>query len=204
MSSKKYKIKDSQFCALSKDSQFRTWLSNNAQDLFIDLRKHLEVSTSCLSNKKKMIEIKDELFKRGIEDKLIEFLRSVYPTIISVSYSQSKISNTAIKINDMDKLNKHKVFKFFKPGFLTFPHKFIMADSNSDNLYARIKRFIKDKISVDYIVIGDRAYIEYFESKYVNEIKNINNESREIYNIKKKYNLGNFVKEEEFLEKINE
>lgn len=201
MAIKSYKIKQNQFCALSKNSNWQEWLRSNAIDLYYDLKDHLKGSTSCNSNKKKMIKIRKALHDKGLDKELLKFLKVFYPTILTpiLDNSSSDHSDTKIKTSKPEDLNKHKVFGAFFPGILVFPHKFIIADFNRDNLMKRLRRFIKNKLSIDYIIIGDRAYIEYFEPRYSKEAAQIDDEDREIYQFKKKHGLTrNVYDEEEF------
>lgn len=88
---------------------------------------------------------------------------------------------------ETEKLNKHGVFKIYNPGILTFPSKIILIDDDKLRLVRRTRNFVKNKYGVDYLIIEDRAYIEYFNLTHRNIVKQINPKMREI-NIYKRAN----------------
>ena len=83
-------------------------------------------------------------------------------------------------------MNKHGVFKSYKPGILSFPHKLILVDSNSEQLVKRVKDFLADKVKIDYLIIGDTAYIEYLMKKYEDILHQIPQNAREIEQFRRK------------------
>lgn len=78
----KYHISTSQYCAISREKLWQQWLGQIAPDLQQQLQQHLANSKGCRSNNTKMIEIQNELSKRGHMSKLIYFLEGNYPTAV--------------------------------------------------------------------------------------------------------------------------
>lgn len=181
---------------MSRDIRWHGWLEKYANDLCIELKEHLKISKSCKSNREKMIEIRNTLNKRGLDKELFNFLKAFYPTVLQPIQSNENKKSEPVKVSSADELNKHGIFKYFNPALLTFPHKFIIADNNSENLSERVRNFVKNKINFDYVIVDDRAYIEYFEPKYEKEAAKVTNDMMEIYQFKAKHNLlGKFVLE---------
>lgn len=152
---------------------------------------HLSVSKSCKSNKEVMVSIYHELIKRKLDGELITFLRQYYP--IAVRLDPASTSESTKKSIRSDS-NKHGVFKFYRPHLLTFPQKMIFIDDDRNKLLSRVKRFVSNKISVDYIIIDDRAYIEYFEPRFEPEVSKVRDVDREIYTYRRKNDIaGNVI-----------
>jgi hypothetical protein len=72
------------------------------------------------------------------------------------------------------------VFKQYKPGLLTFPQKLILVDADAESLLNRVKDFLKDKVQIDYLLLGDTAYIEYVLKKYEDVVSQIPEHAKEI------------------------
>jgi hypothetical protein len=83
-----------------------------------------------------------------------------------------------------------KVFQFYNPAVLTFPRKKIMVESNKAILRERVYEFIKDKYGVDFVIVDDHAYIEYFDREHRHVIDQIPKESREVYRYKHANKIG--------------
>jgi hypothetical protein len=188
-------IKTSAFCGLSRSADWQNWLKETAPDLHKDLMKVVGASKGCRANSNKMMDVYFELNKRKLEPELIVFLRRRFPWIIKENSSPIKAkqdkekaqkANTAHQVKnaraskDWEVLNKHKVFASYRPDILSFPQKFIIVDQPAA-LYDRVQRFVENKLAVDYLIVGDRAYIEYFEPKYAAIIDKIPRSSRDIY-----------------------
>lgn len=77
-----------------------------------------------------------------------------------------------------------RVFKTYNPSILILPMKKVTIENNKMILIKKVEEFIKYKLSCDYIIINNRAYIEYFDIEHRNESRLINKESREIYQYK--------------------
>ena len=104
------------------------------------------------------------------------------PTTVlrSSAIRTSQQVNQLKAVKDWASLNRHDVFKMYRPDILSFPQKLIIVD-HPKNLYDRVQRFTQDKLAVDYIIIEDHAYIEYFDMKYAAVIDKIPRENRDIY-----------------------
>ena len=85
--------------------------------------------------------------------------------------------------------DKHGVFEIYKPHLLTFPGKLIVRDPNPKSLQRRVQAFIRNKIGVDWIIIEDQAYIEYFFPQYRKTWEKLKSEDREIAQCRRKRGL---------------
>ena len=182
-----YRIKHNQFCALSKEEKFQLWLAGINSELYDELIKHLETYSSCASNRGKMIIINRKLEDLGLKDKLMEFLKEHYPLTIEYVDEKSEpeqiIDNSQIKV--IFTLKDDIIFPNYYPNLLTFPQKMVVQGP-PQILETYVKNFIADKINCDYIIIGDKAYIEYFCRKYKQEAAMVKPESRDIFKYKQR------------------
>lgn len=189
----KYRIRKSQFCTLSKEQKWQSWLQSVSQDLYDDLMNHLKISSSCGSNQAKMIDIQKGLEKRGLMNQMVSFLKKEYPTVIEqIIETNQKIQNKSHNI--ITKSVGTDVFQYYNPSLLTFPQKMIIENENIDELQSEVNEFCMDKIGCDYIIIGNKAFIEYFKRKYQKEYKEISIKQREIYKYRMKNGLDNNIK----------
>lgn len=181
-------IKTSHFCGLSSATDFRGWLKTTALDLYEEL-----VNTpikGCKSKQEKMIVIKDKLYNRGKGDELEAFIKRRYPYMIVEGPStplqkitqkiKAKPKALEVRLDHIEGVNKHKVFKHYRPDLLTFPQKYIIV-GDPLKLPDLIKSFVADKVGVDSIIIEDHAYIEYFKRKYSDIVDKIKPDTREIW-----------------------
>jgi hypothetical protein len=187
-------IKTSAFCGLSRSEDFQRWLKSTAEDLHEDLLTVIGSAKGCRANSNKMMDIYFELNDRGLEPHLITFLKRRFPWIIKDNphppapnrvrevkniRNEQRISQLK-SVKDWASLNRHNVFRSYRPDILSFPQKLIIVD-HPNNLYDRIQRFVGDKLAVDYLIIEDHAYIEYFDMKYAAVIDKIPRENRDVY-----------------------
>ncbi|MEM3097469.1 MAG: hypothetical protein QXU32_01950 [Nitrososphaerales archaeon] len=132
-----------------------------------------------------MITIYNELHTRGLGDKLIAFIKERFPYMVQTIPDQQpnvvkdKPPLPHKQLTHIEDLNKHGVFAHYRPDLLTFPQKYIMV-GEPDKLPDMVQQFIRDKVGVDYIIIDNTAYIEYFHKKYSDIAAKINPEDREI------------------------
>jgi len=184
------KIKKKYFCSLAHSDQWHGWLSANAKDLYNELMEVLKIP-GCRSNKNKMMEIYNAIYDRKLSKEFEDFVKEKFP--ILVDSKEPIVKNKVVRSRNTPKklrqnkvivpsvnLNKHNVFKSYNPNILSFPHKMIFVDGDRDSLDKKVKDFIKDKVGVDYIIIDDHAYIEYFMPKYGNIIDKIPTNTRDI------------------------
>lgn len=186
------RLKIDQFCGLSGAPDFRTWLRGAAPDLLDALVNN--PNKGCKANQDKMIEIHQSIYNRKLDKQFEDFMTMRYSYLIvkeGQSYSgqpafrpATSTGTSAVK-GHIDGLNKHEVFKHYRPDLLTFPHKYIMA-GNPATLQERVKKFVVDKFGVDYIIVEDYAYIEYFPRRYADIVDQVRPEDREIYAYRKR------------------
>jgi hypothetical protein len=181
----------SQFCALSREQPFHHWLQTIVPDQHDILMKHLETSTSCKSNKLKMIEIQSKIKERGFLSSLINYLLLEYPEVIEIIEEGKKIQRGVPKIV---MTNDNKVFRYYNPNLLSFPQKLIIKNVNVQALELSVLDFCKDKILTDYLIINNTAYIEYIKSKYYEEAKSVTDENRDLYQYRLRIGIASSVK----------
>lgn len=179
----KYRLRITQFCALSHDTQFQTWLQSNFHDLYEELIMHLSTSNSCTANKQKMVAIQLEIRKRGKADRLMDFLLREFPLVVEVLEEKTTKPVT-------EEIERPGIFNHYNPHLLTFPQKLILRNKDQSILVKSVDDFIKDKIDPDYLIIGDIAYIEYFKLKYVKEAKIIPTDARELVVYRRKNGIA--------------
>lgn len=183
-------IKTSAFCGLSRSDDWQNWLKVVASDLHQDLLSVVSAGKGCRANTNKMMDIYFELNKRGLEPQLITFLKRRFPWIVKDTEQvqpQRVLKPIAKKTQlveqqprDWNALNKHNVFMLYRPDILSFPQKLIIVDEPA-LIYGRVQAFIKNKLAVDYIIVENYAYIEYFDAKYAAVIDKIPRTARDIY-----------------------
>lgn len=195
-------IKTSAFCGLSRSEDFQNWLEVTAQDLYEDLLTVVEAAKGCRANSNKMMDIYFELNDRGLEPHLITFLKRRFPWVIKESklppspqlnFQKEKtdqIIRRAAITKDWQSVNKHHVFQSYRPDILSFPQKMILID-DPNKLYDKVQKFVQNKLAVDYILIDDHAYIEYFDMKYAAVVDKIPRENRDIYKYRWKMQHSN-------------
>jgi hypothetical protein len=190
-------LKSSAFCSLSRSADWQAFLKDIAPDLHKDLKRTLNSSKGCRTNSNKMMDIYHEINKRGLEKDLEVFLKRRFPWIIKQKHQptqkavKKQIMKTQIAmakrpaVRNWKTLNKHNVFKIYRPDMLSFPQKLILV-GNTETLHDNVQSFVKDKLAVDYLIIEDRAYIEYFEVKYSGVIDKIPRNKRDIFQYRQK------------------
>lgn len=182
----KYKIKTRQYCSLAKEQLWQSFLYTVAPDLHDDLVNHLSTSTSCRSNTIKMENIQASLEARKLLPRTIEFLKKEYSFVIEEIKESFDDKDLVFKGKIIYTDASQNIFKNYNHNLLTFPQKVIIENDSDIGLRCDIAGFIKDKLNVDYVIVGNRAYIEYFKIKYSNESKLIKSEDRDIYKFKNK------------------
>jgi hypothetical protein len=131
-----------------------------------------------------MIDIYKKLYSIGKGERFEDFIRRRFPYIIESDQKKPVASGLPkrIKPKKMQAApkDKHGVFKQYKPGLLTFPQKLILVDADAESLLNRVKDFLKDKVQIDYLLLGDTAYIEYVLKKYEDVVSQIPEHAKEI------------------------
>lgn len=144
------KIKIGQFCSLATSQSFQLWLYNYSQDLYREFISKLHESHGCSYNKELMKELLNTIQKMGGDNNIAEFLVKNYPNMIE-GYTSDVADH-----DDSD------IFDHYSPGVLTYPRRIIFVGTKKE-LQKRVREFVLDKIKSDYIIIGDKAYVEYLE-----------------------------------------
>lgn len=185
---KSYRLRTQQFCNLSKEQTWQSWLHTVAPDLCKSLLDWLRTSTSCRGNQTKMMEIYAELIKRKLHTQLIKFMQSKYPLaveeVIEIDPNKPTIQTSQTIVD-----NDTTVFASYRPGLLTFPQKMIFENTNQIELEKDVHNFLSGKINGDYIIIGNRAYVEYFKLKFAREAQHIKAQDREIMQYRLKHGM---------------
>ena len=180
-------LRISSFCSLSRNLDWHSFLQRVAPDIYSNLTEFLKTNTGCRSAKDKMIGIYRELYSRKLGNEFEDFIRRRFPYIIeSDDETPKKPAKSRQKAIPPSAMNKHGVFKNYKPGILSFPHKLIMIDGDSEQLIKKVKEFLSDKIAIDYIIIGDTAYVEYLMRRYEDIVHQIPHSAKEIDQFRKK------------------
>jgi hypothetical protein len=197
-------VDQGRFCSLSSNRDWQNWLRDNDEALYNDLMKTRAAGRGCNANKEKMKQIYANLYERGKGDALEGLIKQRFAYLIVggsggvalPSKVQEKVAPKTPKIappvkvwapTNASNLNKHGVFEAYRPNILTFPKKMIFVNPSRTQLEAIVKHFLRDKISFDFIIVDDRAYVEYFESSQQTEAGRIPRESRDIYKYRLKH-----------------
>ncbi len=185
----RYKLNISQFCSLSQEIKFQSWLSGVAYDLYEIISENFKNQSSCKTNTTMMINIQNELRKRGLDNQLVGFLKQDYPLVL-IEVTENEIPKTNSPTKILTSISyPDPVFSYYNPSLLIFPQKIILENTNQTQLTKDVNTFVKDKLGVDYVLIGNRTYIEYFKYKYRLEMENIIQKSRDIYKYKIKHGI---------------
>lgn len=180
------KLKISHFCGLSSSSDWRAWLKSVALDLYDGLVN--APKKGCKANQEEMIKIHQALIKRGLQSKLETFIRQRFAYVIdeddhstiNVLKPAKALEPAKPVVGHIESMNKHKVFRSYRPDILSFPHRYIIVGEPS-TLKERVKTFIYDKVGVDTLIIDDHAYIEYFHKRYSDVVEKIPQENRDLW-----------------------
>ena len=185
----RYQILHNQFCALAKETRFQKWLESISPQLYSELIEHLKTATGCKASTQKMQEIQQKLQVMDKATQLVNFLRENYPTTIIRLEDQKPKEEVGEILKGksksptlfLTKIDNATVFKHYNPNLLTYPMKAVFMNEDVNALRRDVKKFMADKIDIDYIVIGNKAYVEYFKIKHEEEAKLVPKQRREIY-----------------------
>lgn len=192
----------SKFCGLARTPDFRKWLKETASDLDDYLSQASPVG-GCKARAERMVHVYNKLYETGKGSIFEQVLRERFPYVIdadskptlrSAMPTKTPIAPPPIARVDVSKvLDIHGVFKSYRPEILTFPQKRIIVNADKKQLEAQLSTFIRDKYGVDSIIVGDRAYIEYFEPRYKDVAGKIPEEKREIYQYRQRTKNANSI-----------
>lgn len=183
------RLRISNFCGLSRNQDWHTFLGEVAPDILKNLQAFLKANTGCKDAKDKMLQIYRDLYSKGLGNTFEDFIRKRFPYIIEFDDQpppKAQRVRPKQKLIPPSGMNRHGVFKTYKPSVLTFPHKLILVDNDTNRLLKKVKEFLIDKVPIDYIVIGDTAYIEYLQKKYSDIVSQIPDSAKEIQQFRKK------------------
>jgi len=172
------KLRTSSFCGISRTKDWQAWLKQVAPDLLKDLVETLKIA-GCRKSKSKMISIYRDLYSRNLGPKLESFIEERFPHLIDNKLSKSELAKSTV-VGTTKVQADNVVFKNYRPDMLTFPHRLILTSEDPATLEIKVKKFVIDKYGVDYIIIGDRAYIEYFDKRYAKVVDQIDPDKREL------------------------
>lgn len=187
----KYRVRTSQFCALSKEQKFQGWLHSVAPVLHDDLVAFIKKSNSCYANRQKMEEVHAELTRRQLAVPLVKFLHTTFPNCVE-EIKEAAVLPPPPTSKILAAAPDSEVFAYYKSGLLTFPQKTIMENDDPKILEKEVRSFLTNKVNGDYIIIGNRAYIEFFKLKFSRESHNFPVKDREIVRYRAKHGLGRF------------
>ena len=173
------RIRVEQFCNLSTNSQWQAWLYKYDSVLYQDLINHLRTTRGCSHNREKMVELMGVIESRsGGQNAIMEFLKSSFPSIIDYD---GEVVSSAIPVT---------VAPFEWNGTqLTFPRRIILQHVDVNVLLENVKSFISDEIRVEYVIIGNKAYIEYVPSSHARILNQIPVKNWRVPVFKKTYGL---------------
>ena len=191
----RFRVRTKQFCQLSQEQKWQSWLQSVAPDLYDDLMSHLKISRTCRSNHTKMMDIQKKLNGRKLMIPMVNFLRKEYPYAVEqIEQVDQKETQKFVPEDTPPKVVGSilggDVFRHYSPNMLTFPQKAILENEDQKALQKQVREFVDGKVGVDYIIIGTKAYIEYFKLKYNREASMVPDNEREIYLYRLKNGLG--------------
>jgi len=171
------KLRENQFCALVRSAEWQAWLGEHAPDVLKDLRSFLIGGQGCRANREKMLAVREELYRKDLGQKFEQFITHRFPLLVvrdePPQPAQKQISrqnthpSVPIPLSSRNpKLNKHGVFKIYRPEMLSFPHKLIIQNENRAELEEQVREFSQRMIGVSFVIIEDTAYIEYLQPKF--------------------------------------
>lgn len=136
----------------------------------------------CSENRVKMFEVLQTITKnRPWAIALESFLSKNFPAMI---IDDAKASTPKVAAKEAG--NKHRVFSYYDPTLATFPRRIIFSDGN---LEKKIHDFCAKQFYCEWIVIDDRAYVEYVPLDAASHKSNIPEKNWQIRAFKKKSNI---------------
>jgi hypothetical protein len=179
------KINSAEFCYLAKSELFLTWLKNLDTDLHQDLMNFLMGGHGCSENRVKMYELLRIITKnRQWAIALESFLVQHFPAMIIDDTKNSTSSSRRIMSKEVD--NKHKVFTYYDSSLATFPRRIIFSGGD---LHKQVNDFCSRQFYCEWVIIEDRAYIEYVAPDAAAHKENIPDKNWQIRAFKKKSNI---------------
>lgn len=141
-------------------------------DLYRKFMTNLQQSKGCSQNRELMLGLLKDIQSNGHSDSLIEFISKHYQYMID-------------GVDPVVKQDYGNVFRDYSPNILTYPRRTIFTgDYKSLNKIA--KEFLLDKLKGDYIIVGDKLYIEYLIKSDRSIVNDIPIENWQIANYRQK------------------
>lgn len=163
------KIRIGLFCSLSTSPKWRVWLNGYDSDLYKSFSDKMKNSSGCSENSDIMKGILKTINDNNRSDELIDFLKKDFPNIL--------INEQSVNINQND-----DVFRGYKPGILTYPHRIILNKNDRDAL----DDLIRNSSAVDYVIVGGNVYVEYLNKDEKNLVQSIPRKNWLVSNYKEK------------------
>lgn len=190
----RFKLHYSKFCALGRRPEFKQWLQGTSSELYNYLQSG---SIGCKARSERMVFIYNKLYESGKGAAFESFIMDKFPYIIDRGSDIKPVLDPHKHLDakkgtirakpimppraNVEGLNKHKVFRVYKPDILSFPQKRIIVNENREQLEAQVSHFCQDKFGTDFIIVEDRAYIEYFEPRHKALADKVPKEKRDIF-----------------------
>ena len=177
------KINSDEFCYLAKSELFLTWLKNLDAKIHASLIEFLMSGQGCTANRNKMYEtLQTIVHNHQWAIALESFLAKNFPAMI---IDDTKPAATG-RVISREAENKHKVFTYYDPALATFPRRMIFV---GDSLEKKVRDFCAKQFFCEWIIIEDRAYIEYIQPEAAAHKPNIPEKNWQIRAFKKKSKL---------------
>jgi hypothetical protein len=172
------KIRVDQFCNLSTDAKWQAWLWYFDQAMYQDLATHLRTSKGCGQNREFMIKLMGRV--NGViggQEKLLEFLQQNYPHMVESVTPVEASEPVRYQRPVMAPAQVSPPFERYDPRMLSFPRRNVLQSSDLSELNRRVRAFVSDKVRSDWVIIGDKAYIEFVPSEHAGVAANIPDKS---------------------------
>jgi hypothetical protein len=144
------RINSGKFCSLATSPSWQAWLCGFDRNLYNTFIRKLHVSKGCNQNQNIMLETLKEIEVANGAESLHQFIEQNYPQMIIKDEVKIPVST------------KGEVIFEYNPNVLTYPHRIIMS---GDGLKRKAQSFLLDKIKGDYVIVGDKVYIEYLKKE---------------------------------------
>ena len=151
------KIRTELFCSLASHPKWQEWLKNTTDEIYQIFIDKFKKSTGCSNNAKIMIETLPLINSAGLEDNLFTFLGDYFPNIL---------------INDDEEQSILPIEKYFYIKSLTYPRR-IVIEAEPKDIHVELSKFLNGKIQSEYIIIKNRAFVEYLIIEDIQIMKSI-------------------------------
>ena len=139
------KIKTELFCSLASHPKWQDWLKDSTDEIYHIFIDRFKKSTGCSNNARIMIEILPLIKSAGLEVELLSFLGDYFPNIL---------------INDDEEESILPVEKYFYVKSITYPRR-IVIEADISSLNDELMKFLNGKMQYEFLIIKNRAFVEY-------------------------------------------